>query len=339
MKITTQLYGQFLVNTPVNVTGTYFADTATGFAHDGVSDFLKHSKLTPRIIRDKALSEIPLSPHGFVLFDDTVIDKDFSRKIEMVRSQYSGNAHGIIKGIGVVTCIYYNPDTDQSYALDYRIFDPERDGQSKLDHVWDMLDGLQARNVAYGYVLMDSWYAVKELMIHIDDLGKIYYCPLKNNRLVDDSGNSAGGKDAYKPVGELTWDQTTLVTGKTVKIKGFPGSTRVKLFCVQVSTNRTDYVATNDMTQNSSNGVRKACAIRWKIEEFHRELKQTTGIEGCQAQKGRSQRNHINLCIQAWMVLKTAARAAGVTIYEQKEKPLRDYVAERWRKPYTVFSF
>jgi hypothetical protein len=339
MKVTAQMYGQFLVNTPVNVTGTYFADTANGFSHDQVSRFLADSKLTPRIIRDKALSEIPLSDHGFVMFDDTVVDKDFSFEIEMVRSQYSGNAHDVIKGIGVVTCVYYNPDVDQFYALDYRIFDPDRDGQSKLDHVWDMLDGLAARNVAYGYVLMDSWYAVNELMVHIADLGKTYYCPVKSNRLVDDSGNPDGGKQAYKAVSKLEWDQTTIDQGKIVKIKGFPGSMKVKLFCVQVSTNRTDYVVTNDLTQGSADGVRKACAIRWKIEEFHRELKQTTGIEKCQARKQRSQRNHINLCMQAWMVMKTAARQAGTTIYEQKNTPLRDYVATRWRQPYTLFEF
>ncbi len=338
MKVTTQLYGQFLVNTPANVTGTYFADTVGGvFSHDQVSRFLAESKLTPRIIRDKALSDIPLSPHGFVLFDDTVIDKSFSQKIEMARTQYSGNAHGIVRGIGVVTCVYYNPDIDQFYALDYRIFDPDRDGQSKLDHVWDMLDGLKARNVPYSYVLMDSWYAVTELMVHIDDLGKLYYCPLKSNRLVDDSGKPDGGKAAYKAVSKLEWDQLTLAHGKLVKVKGFPGDTKVKLFCVQVSTNRTDYVVTNDITQGSADGTRRACAVRWKIEEFHRELKQNTGIEKCQARKQRSQRNHINLCMQAWMVLKTAARAANITIYEQKNKPLRDYVAARWREPYTTF--
>ncbi|MGH9856739.1 MAG: IS701 family transposase [Acidobacteriota bacterium] len=339
MKVTAQMYGQFLVNTPVNVTGTYFADTASGFSHDQVSRFLSSNKLTPKIVRDKAIGEIPFTPHGFVLFDDTVVDKDFSFDIEMVRSQYSGNAHDVIKGIGIVTCVYYNPDIDRFYVLDYRIFDPERDGESKLDHVWDMLDGLANRNVAYGYVLMDSWYAVTELMVHIDDLGKIYYCPLKNNRLVDDSGNPSGGKAAYKAVSKLDWDQMTLERGKTVKVKGFPGNTKLKLFCVQVSTNRTDYVVTNDLTQESADGVRKACAIRWKIEEFHRELKQTTGIEKCQARKQRSQRNHINLCMQAWMILKTAARNANTTIYEQKNIPLRDYVTARWRKPYTVFEF
>ncbi|NES70495.1 MAG: hypothetical protein F6K24_37435 [Okeania sp. SIO2D1] len=37
-------------------------------------------------------------------------------------------------------------------------------------------------------VLIDSWYATKRLIALIDNLGKIYYCPLKKNRLVDDSG-------------------------------------------------------------------------------------------------------------------------------------------------------
>lgn len=329
------MYGQFLVNTPLNFTGTYFADTTGQFSHDQVSRFLRNSKLSPRIVRDKALSDIPLSPHGFVLFDDTVLDKNSSFEVEPVRSQYSGNAHNVVKGIGLVTCVYYQPDTDEFYALDYRIFDPDRDGNSKIDHVWDMLDVLEDKNVAYGYVLMDSWYATTDLMRKINDLDKLYYCPLKSNRKVDDSGGTA----AYKQVAKLSWNQTELESGKIVKVKGFPGSMKVKLFCVQVSTNRTDYVVTNDMTQGSTDGVRKASAIRWKIEEFHRELKQTTGIEKCQSRSQRSQRNHISMCLQAWMVMKTKAKETKTTIYEVKNAPLRDYVAARWRQPYTTFEF
>jgi hypothetical protein len=34
------------------------------------------------------------------------VTKSFSFKIELVRRQYSGNAKKVIKGIGVVTCIY-----------------------------------------------------------------------------------------------------------------------------------------------------------------------------------------------------------------------------------------
>ncbi|MCZ6919226.1 MAG: hypothetical protein O7C60_02155 [Rickettsia endosymbiont of Ixodes persulcatus] len=34
---------------------------------------------------------------------------------------------------------------------------------------------------------------------------------------------------------------------------------------------------------------------------YHRELKQTCGIERCQARTGRAQRNHICLAVFAWL--------------------------------------
>ena len=43
-----------------------------------------------------------------------------------------------------MTCVYVNPDTDQFWLIDYRIYDPEGDGKTKLDHVREML-----RNIVY----------------------------------------------------------------------------------------------------------------------------------------------------------------------------------------------
>jgi len=50
---------------------------------------------------------------------------------------------------------------------------------------------------------MDSWYAAQKLMALIEQLGKIYYCPLKRNRLVDDSG----GVEKYKQIEQLSWSR------------------------------------------------------------------------------------------------------------------------------------
>lgn len=77
-------------------------------------------------------SDIVVSDEGFVVFDDTVLDKSHSRHIESVRWQYSGNAHGVIRGIGLVNCIYVNPETEQFWVIDFRIFDPEKDGKGLL---------------------------------------------------------------------------------------------------------------------------------------------------------------------------------------------------------------
>ena len=90
--------------------------------------------------------------------------KRHRRRIALVRRQYSGNAHGVIAGIGLVTCVYVNPDTDQFWLINYRLFAPDVDGKTKLDHVTDMLAQLTPRGIAYRTVLMDSWYATTALL-------------------------------------------------------------------------------------------------------------------------------------------------------------------------------
>lgn len=328
-------YGQFLLNTQINYTGTYFADSVPELDHNSVYRFLKGSKMTPSMVWEKTGQFLEASEDGYVLFDDTVADKDFSFDIDMVRKQYSGNAHGLVKGIGIVTCVYYQPKTQQFYALDFRIFDPEQDGKTKLDHVREMIDHLVfSRKIPFGTVLMDTWYSVTDLMLHIDlDLKKKFYCPIKTNRLVHEGDKLC----VAQPVSSLVWSETDLISGKTVHVKKFPPAYKMKLFRITVSTDRTDFVVTNDLTQDSTDVTRKESAIRWKIEEFHRELKQLTGIEKCQARIGRSQRNHICIAILAWISLKETARQNNITSYEQKHRPLLDFMAKQWRNPSTVF--
>ncbi len=72
--------------------------------------------------------------------------------------------------------------------MDYRIFDPDTDGKSKLDHVEEMLGSAEHREIPFEAVLMDAWYATKGIMLLIDKMKKTFYCPLKSNRQVDDSG-------------------------------------------------------------------------------------------------------------------------------------------------------
>ena len=123
----------------------------------------------------------------------------------------------------------------------------------------------------FSTVLMDSWYATNKLMLYIDSLGKIYDCPLKRKRLVDDTG----GQEEYQQIEKLSWEKTELTQGKIIKIKKFPGTKKVKLFRVTVSTDRTEFIVTNDISQNSTEVVQQVCKVRWKVEEFHARIKTT----------------------------------------------------------------
>ena len=86
-----------------------------------VKQYLEHDRLTTSQLWAQVKPDIVASNNGYIIFDDTVLDKQHSRKIDSVRWQYSGNAHGVIRGIGIVNCVYVNPDTEQFWVIDFRI--------------------------------------------------------------------------------------------------------------------------------------------------------------------------------------------------------------------------
>jgi hypothetical protein len=146
---------------------------------------------------------------------------------------------------------------------------------------------------------------------------------------VDDSG----GAEPFRRVDGLVWSDVEKGHGKVVKLKGFPKDHKVKLFRVVLSTQRTDYVVTNDFAQDNTQVVQEVCGLRWKIEQFHRETKQLTGLEGCQCRQARIIRNHIGCAILVWVKLKQVAQETKHTIYLVKHGLLDDYLCQQLKSP------
>jgi len=332
-KLTHEDYCQFLLVSQTNFTQTYFADHREDVSHDDLNRMMRHAKLSPRDLRDKVRGELILSENGYVLFDDVVLDKNHSFAIEVVRRQWSGNAKKVIKGIGIVTCVYVNPDENKFWITDFRIYDPQRDGKSKINHVLDMWQTLiHVAQIPFRTVLMDSWYATMKIMKQIETDQKIYYCPLKSNRQV-----SLTPQTPYQRVDSIEWSDHTLSTGQFVHLKQFPKGHQVKLFRIVLSTQRTEYVVTNDITQDSASATREETRIRWKIEEFHRQLKQISGIEACQCRKQRAQRNHVLCAMLVWVRLTQVAQQRHTNVYQLKQGLLDDYIRAELRNPSISF--
>ncbi len=331
MNFTKLDYCQYLLSSQINYTLTNMAEHLESWSHDTINRYLKGEKLTPRLLFEQVEPLLEPDSKAYLIFDDTVLDKSFGPSIEVTRKQWSGNEKSVIRGIGVVSCVYVNPETERFWVIDYRIFDPERDGKMKLDHVREMLGSVAHRGVPFETVLMDPWYATKDLMVLIEGMGKRYYCPLKSNRQADDSG----GEHPYRRVDALEWSERELERGKLIKVKGFPKEHKVRLFRVVVHSRRTEWiVSNNDPARDSVQDARTARALRWKIEEFHREAKQLTGIERCQCRGGRIQRNHIACALLVWSRLKHLAyQSSGRTIYQIKHGLLRDYLVQQLRNP------
>ena len=89
--------------------------------------FLRLDRLTPATMWENVREDVVASEQGYVLFDDVVLNKRHSREARLVRQQWSGNEKRVIYGIGVVTCVYVNLETEGFWVIDFRVYDPKGD--------------------------------------------------------------------------------------------------------------------------------------------------------------------------------------------------------------------
>ena len=298
--ITKRQYIEYLISTPVNYTCSHLAEHLEGVSHDAITDYLQRDKLTAHSLWELVQPLVKDSEAAYLLVDDSVQNKQYSRKIELVKKQYSGAAHGLVRGIGIINLVH--SDGNEFYPIDYRIYAPEADGKTKNDHFREML--LRAKSdkrIKARTLLFDSWYASVDNLKLIVRLDMFFVTTLKENRLV--SLSKEGG---YIHLQEIEWTEQGLRDGVVVKLKEVPF--KVQVFKVVATNGDIEWVMTNHPEGTfTTSDIQNENAVRWQIEQLHRELKQLTGTEKCECRKARSQRNHLACCYLAWLSLKVKA--------------------------------
>jgi hypothetical protein len=174
-----------------------------------------------------------------------------------------------------------------------------------------MLDVAKNRGFKAPYVLADAWYGSLENMKHIRDMGWKFVIGIRENRLV----NERKGKNAS--VSSLDW------TDKQVRKVWLKGFGFVLVARIVFKNGDTRYVATNDLALTEYASLSEQSKKRWTIEEFHRGIKQTTGIEKCYSIKKQSQLTHIFASFVAFVKLEFVRLKTGLSWYEQKAQQVR----------------
>ncbi len=90
---------------------------------------------------------------------------------------------------------------------------------------------------------------------------------------------------------------------------------------------RTDYMGTN-MKNSTREKVENIVKRRWSIEVFHRELKQTCGLENCQSCTRRAKRNHIGSSILTWIRKAKRRSLDNLSFYQQNWNIIKDSVVQ-----------
>jgi len=323
--ITKRQYIEYLLNTPVNYTCSNLAEHLDDVSHDAVSDFLHRGRVTASRLWELVEPLLNDSEAAYLIVDDSVQNKQYSRQIGLVQRQYSGAEHNLVRGIDIVNLVHY--DGQEFYPIDYRIYAPKVNGLTKNALFVEMLmaakhsKGIKARTV-----LFDSWYSSVDNLKLINSLDMIFVAPIKDNRLV-----SLSKEQGYIHVQDIDWTPERLTNGVMVKLKELPF--RVRLFKLVATNGDIDWIITNNPDPISVQAIQEENARRWPIEQFHRELKQLTGSEKCQCRKARSQRNHLGYCYLAWLALRLQAQNLHLTVYQVRQRIFDDFLTAALRHP------
>jgi hypothetical protein len=329
--ITKKQYVEYLISTPKNCTCTYLAEHLEEVSHDVVNDFLRQKRFMPREVWKLVKDRIEDSKEACLSVDDSVQDKRYSRFIELVRAQYSGNEHRVIKGIGVVNLVHSGGKEEDFYPIDYRVYAPDVDGKTKNDHFQEMfVNAVDQKQIQARTILFDGWYASAENLKLIHRRKRTFFTTLKSNRLV-----SLSKEQGYLHLEELEWTADRLAHGVVVKLKEVPF--HVRLFKLVAPDGDIDWVITNDLDETVTAQVAEESSdVRWQVEELHRGLKQLTGTERCQCRAARAQRNHLACCYHAWVSLKVKANELGHTMYALRESLFSHYLRAELQHPHIV---
>jgi len=156
--------------------------------------------------------------------------------------------------------------------------------------------------VKYKYILFDKWFASIENLVFIEEeLQKKFVCPIKSNRKIALS-KADRNKGKYVNIRALDIEGGN---SRLIYLEGYEKP--LKLIKQIVKDGKDDeskylYLVTNDIDLTFEN-ILEIYQKRWKIEEYHKSLKQNLQIEHSPTKVETSQRNHIHLCVTAFIKL------------------------------------
>lgn len=205
---------------------------------------------------------------GFVVIDDTLIDKD-GIHIAGVGKLFDHCEGKYVLAQNVVTTHYV--DNRTGYPVDFRQYfkvgseeAKEHGFKTKVELACELIDDAEKRKVAATLYLFDAWFLCKDITEKVEGYGKSWVSRCKSDRLVV----------SYQ------WDE------KDKKYQEEP---------VFIATNRMEWRAER---------ILSSYAMRFSIDAFYRDAKQYLGFEDAQMRSLRGTNRHWYLGFLAYSLIK-----------------------------------
>ena len=333
-----ELYTDYLIASFGPTTATGMARlTDEAISHDQVTRLLASPRRTGRDLwrKVKPLVRKIQSPEGVLIVDDTIEEKPYTDENEIICWHWDHSKQRNVKGINFLTALYENTDpatgASQSLPVSFdivektQVYTDEKTGKlkrrsatTKNERFRRMLTQCVHNRIEFGYVLADSWFASAENMRHVKlVLDRDFIFALKANRKVALSLEDKR-QGHYVRVDALVIEPDT-VREVYLKEVPFPLSFTKEIFTNEDGTRGVLYLITSDTTLTSDH-MKTYYKRRWKVEEYHKSVKQNASLAKSPTRTETTQTNHLFASLLAFVKLEGLKATTSKNHYALKTK-------------------
>jgi len=290
-----KLYTLFLMAEPKYISCVRLAEILEKLSHDSVNRFLSRERYTPEDLFNEVKKMIILSG-GTLSVDDTVADKPYRdlQKSAFVSYFWSGKHKRTVKGLNLIT-LYYTDIVGHSYPVNFRIYN-KQENKTKNEYFLEMVLDVIQWGLKPAWITGDSWYSSLENLKFLRNEKVGFLFGIANNRHVSlEPGNLVQVESLDIP------DE-----GLIVYLKSFGW---VKVFCQPFKNELRYYIMFLPELEQLSSLTQKQFKLvhddHWRIECFHRIIKQVCNLERFYVRNEHPIRNHFFCALRAFSKLQT----------------------------------
>jgi hypothetical protein len=319
-----ETYTDYLMSSFSYTTATGLSMMVEGeISHDRVTRFLSSRDFTSTdlwAMVKPTVREIE-SEEGVLIIDDTIEEKPSTDENEIVNWHYDHSKGRTVKGINIISALYYSKGVKVPVVFDLvrktkTIVDKKTGKEKRIsektknEQYRQMLKVCIKNNIKFRYVLNDVWYAASENMMYVKkELNKDFIMPIKTNRKIALSKkDKLNGK--YVTVSELELKESITYEIYLEAVE-FPVLLIKQIFKNDDGSQGVLYLVSSDLTLTYDN-IAAIYQRRWKVEEYHKSLKQHVSLCKSPTKRVRTQSNHIFSAIYAFFKLELLSIKAKV---------------------------
>lgn len=310
-----EIYSDYLIASFGLTTATGLSNLLDGeISHDKITRFLSGQVKTSKDLWQfvKPLIREIESDAACLIIDDSIEEKPYTDENDIICWHYDHSQQMNVKGINFLNCLYQTGDVALPIGFDLvtkteKYVDP-KDGKekrrsliSKNELAQNQIAYAIKNNVKFRFVLFDVWFSSVANMKFILKHRKHFICPLKSNRKVALSRND-------KLQGHWHKLETVEIETNKSRLIYLEGLDLPVLLIKQVFTNEDgktaiQYLISSDTTL-LPNDIIRSYQKRWRVEEYHKSLKQNVSLERSPTQTVTTQTNHFFAAICGYIKLE-----------------------------------